>query len=374
MQKKLLFIPLCAMLLTACSSQAKTAEKQNMPKEQKADYSKILTTDYLADTNGQNSVKGNYTLYGSLSSIQLGDKDTSTVTMSRLTNPYDTSGTVQLTVSDKKLSNDLQHMAKYSPLKVEVEIAKSNSNNSTSDLTYTAKSAQKLDDATRDHIINVKYLGDYSDKGLSKANSQDAVTWDSLAVSYNQNPLKFRDKYNGKTVTIAAPVTSSGAITDRSSLKQSVQDVVKGLVQNHQDEIKNSSKLSDYIMVSRYYQTGTSIVLTHKATAGLTAKQVKASKARYPKGTGQKYDDTDQSLTLNANGNRAIIKQVADMKLSGGKTSDVDQSVLMTGFPSGQSFVEATVKLKVDGSGITASKWTGLSKISQKDYEAVAKK
>lgn len=374
MQKKLLFIPLCAMLLAGCSSQAKTAEKKNMPKGEKADYSKILTTDYLADTSGQNSVKGNYTLYGSLSSIQLGDKDTSTVTMSRLTDPYNTSGTIELTVSDKKLSNELQHMAKYAPIKVEVEIANSNSNSSTSSLTYTAKSAQKIDDATRDHIINVKYLGDYSDKGLSKADSQKAVTWDSLAVSYNQNPLKFRDKYNGKTVTIASPVTSSGSITDRSSLKQSVKDTVNGLVQNHQDEIKNASKLSDYIMVSRYYQAGTSIVLTHKATAGLTAKQVKASKARYPKGAGQKYDDSDQTITLSANGNRAIIKQVADMKLSGGKSGDMDQSVQTTGFATDQSFIEATVKLKVDGSGITASKWTGLSKISQKDYEAVAKK
>ena len=62
------------------------------------------------------------------------------------------------------------------------------------------------------------------------------------------------------------------------------------------------------------------------------------------------------------------------MKLSGGKSNDTDQSVQTTGFTTDQSFIEATVKLKVDGSGITASKWTGLSKISQKDYEAVAKK
>lgn len=359
MKKSLIvFASASALLLTGC------AQKKETKKAAPVSYKTEQTSDYLLDAKSFGGVadsnethNAHYTLYATAGAITPGDK-TSTITLNRLSNPYESTN---INVTTSKIPKTLK---KYSPIKMEIDESTVKDNGTT----YTVKKLWVLSDKDRDDIVRHKYLGTVPDKKWETVNSENAHTWNYLAVMYNKNNENFMKEYNGKTVTIAAPVYQAGGIGDRSqAMGETMNQTVASLLDAHKGE--NKKQITDYLKIQKSYQMGESISFMHKATAGYDKKKLK--QAGY-KLAGSTYDDADQQLTYKANGDKALVAKLESMKLSGG-TPVTDKSGDATVYPNkGATYVLAKVKLAVNSNGISIQKFESITKINEEAYKSLA--
>lgn len=358
MKKSLIiFAGASALLLTGCA-------KKEVKKVAPISYKTEQTSDYLLDaktlggvTDSNNAHTDHYTLYATVGTITPGDK-ASTITLNRLSNPYE-SANITVTVS-----NLPKALKTYSPVKMEVDASTVKDNGTT----YTVKKLWVLSDKEKDEIVRHKYLGTIPYKKWEPVTSKNAHTWDYLALMYNKNHESFMKEYNGKTITIAAPVYQAGGISDRNTaLGSAIDETVVNLLNGHKSE--NKKQLTDYLKIQRSYQMGESISFMHKATAGYTKTQLK--QAGY-KLAGKNYDDTDQQLTYKANGDKALVAKLASLELSGG-TPVTEKNGTATAYPNkGATYVLAKVKLAVDSTGISIQKFESITRSNEEAYKSLA--
>lgn len=358
MKKSLIvFASASTLLLTGC-------EKKEVKKAAPVSYKTEQTSDYLMDAKTLGGVpdsnethNDHYTLYATAGAITPGDK-TSTITLNRLSNPYESTN---ISVTASNLPKTLKT---YSPIKMKIDESTVKDNGTT----YTAKKIWVLSDKEKDEIIRHKYLGTVPNKKWETVTSKNAHTWNYLAAMYNKNHETFMKEYNGKTVTIAAPVYEAGGVSDRSTaLGSAIDETVTGLLEGHKSE--NKKQLTDYLRIQKSYQMGESISFMHNATASYNKTQLK--QAGY-KLAGSNYDDTDQQLTYKANGDKALVAKLASLELSGG-TPVTDKSGNATVYPNkGATYVLAKVKLAVNSTGISIQKFESITKSNEKAYKSLA--
>lgn len=361
MKKSLIvFASASALLLTGCA-------KKEVKKAAPISYKTEQTSDYLLDaktlggvTDSDGAHNDHYTLYATVGAITPGAPGvkTSTIALNRLSNPYE-SANINVTASN--LSKTLKM---YSPVKMEIDESTVKDNGTT----YTAKKLWILSDKEKDEIVRHKYLGTVLDKKWETVTSENAHTWNYLAAMYNKNHENFMKEYNGKTVTIAAPVYQAGGISDRSAaLGPAINQTVTSLLDGHKSE--NKKQLTDYLKIQKSYQMGESISFMHKATAGYNKTELK--QAGY-KLAGSNYDDTDQQLTYKANGDKALVAKLASLELSGGKpvTDKNGNATVYTN--KGATYVLAKVKLAVDATGISIQKFESITKSNEEAYKSLA--
>lgn len=362
MKKSLIvFASASALLLTGCEKKAapKKAEPVSYKTEQTSDYLlDAKTLGGVADSNGTHNA--HYTLYATVGAITPGAQGskTSTITLNRLSNPYESTN---INVIASKLPTTLK---KYSPIKMEIDESTVKDNGTT----YKVKKLWVLSDKERDDIVRHKYLGSVPNKKWETVASENAHTWDYLAVMYNKNNANFMKEYNGKTVTFAAPVYQAGGISDRSAaMGETIDQTAASLLAEHKGE--NKKQLTDYLRIQKDYQMGESISFMHTATASYNKTQLK--QAGY-KLAGATYDDTNQQLTYKANGDKALVAKLESMKLSGGKPV-IDKNGNFTAYPNkGATYVLVKAKLAVESNGISIQKFESITKINEKAYKSLA--
>lgn len=359
MKKSLIvFASASALLLAGCG------KKEETKKPKPVSYKTEQTSDYLLDAKSLGgAVDSNenhtehYTLYATAGEITPNGK-TSTIALNRLTNPYE--GT-NINVTASKLPKALK---KYSPIKMEIDAVTVKDNGTT----YTAKKLWVLSNKEKDDVVRHKYLGTVPNKKWETVTSENAHTWNYLAVMYNKNHESFMKEYNGKTVAIAAPISEVGGVSDRkTALGENINQTVDNLLSAHKSE--NKKQLTDYLKIQKYYQMGQSFSFMHKATAGYDKKELK--QAGY-KLAGSKFDDTDQQLTYKANGDKALVAKIASLEPSGG-TPVTDKDGNSTVYPNkGATYVLIKAKLAVDSNGISIQKFESITKINEEAYKSLA--